>query len=127
MKHFAMLLSASLLAACVTTSDPKAVGPYPGDHRKTVKAHVEQAFFDPYSLRNVAISNPRIGHLFFQQGWIICFQANAKNRMGGYTGLQRTAYLIHNDRVVRTMQRAAFCNQVHLVPWEEMENRGARS
>ena len=43
-------------------------------------------------------------------------QANAKNRMGGYTGLKRTAFLINNNKIVNAMTDAPFCNGLTYYP-----------
>ncbi len=116
-------LLAGVLAACAVKPDPQAIGPYPDDYRGVVKAYVEETFYDPYSMRNVALSNPQQGHVYFEQGWVVCLQANAKNRMGAYTGLKRTALLINRDRVINMMEEAPFCDQVTLSPWPEMEGK----
>lgn len=76
-------------------------------------------FYDPYSIRSVSVSTPIEGHIFFQRGWITCLKANAKNRMGGYTGLQSTAYLIHQGEVINVQENSDLCeeSQVIYYPW----------
>jgi len=113
----------SLLSGCAVTPNPDAIGPYPTDYKQMLKSHVLRTYFDPYSIRSVSVSQPIQGHLFFRQGWIVCLESNAKNRMGGYIGLQRTAYLLNRGNVVQTMEKAPLCNdaQVSYSPWPELE------
>lgn len=112
------------VVGCTVTLDPAKIGPFPNDYKALIKATVMREFFDPYSMRSVSISYPESGYLFFQQGWLVCLEANAKNRMGGYVGLKRTAYLIHEDTVVNQMEGAPLCDKVSYQPWPEMENGG---
>jgi hypothetical protein len=102
------------LTGCVS-ANPEAIGPFPLESEKLVRDQVRQSFFDPYSIRDARISVPEQGHLFFQQGWIVCLEANAKNRMGGYTGLKRTAFLIHNNQIVNTVSDAPLCTSPNLI------------
>jgi len=113
LKTLTVILVCALLGACVTPN-PQAIGPYPTDSEQIVREHVRQAFFDPYSIRDARITPPHEGQIFFQQGWIVCLEANAKNRMGGYTGLKRTAFLINNNRVVNMLADAPLCNSSEL-------------
>jgi hypothetical protein len=110
------------LAGCVTPN-AEQIGPFPNNYKQAVEAYVKESFFDPYSMRDVALSAPQTGHLYFQQGWVVCLQANAKNRMGGYTGMKRTALLINNGKVQQSMPDAPFCQGVSVTPWPEMEGR----
>jgi len=115
-----VMISAAFLSACVTPN-PQAIGPFPTNYRDNVISYVKDAFFDPYSIRDAEISYPQQGHLFFQQGWLTCLRANAKNRLGGYTGRKVVALLINNGRVVQSMSDAPLCNQVSYQGFEELE------
>ena len=125
MKRIILFLAsiAILLQGCAVTPDLRQIGPYPANYKSIIKDYAEKAFFDPYTMRSVSLSSPVEGHLFFQQGWITCLRANAKNRMGGYTGLKSTAILINNGRVVQTMSEAPLCNdpRIQYEPWPEMD------
>jgi hypothetical protein len=102
-KKYCILFSVLGLAACGST-DPQVVGPYPADYRELVREAARQAYFDPYSMRDVRIATPREGRVYFDRGWVVCLQANARNRMGAYTGLQYTAFLIRDGRVVNATE-----------------------
>lgn len=115
-------LIAVALAGCVT-ANPEQIGPFPTNYEQAVETYVKENFFDPYSMRDVSLSVPQQGHLYFQQGWISCLEANAKNRFGAYTGLKRTALLINNGRVVQSMPDAPLCQQVGVSPWSRLEGR----
>jgi len=108
------------MSGCMTVKpDSEAIGPYPSNYKEIVKEYVEKSYFDPYSMKSVAITHPVEGHLYFQQGWIVCLQANAKNKIGGYTGLKRNALLINNYSVTQSMTNAPLCknSQLSYFPW----------
>lgn len=105
--------------------DPKVTGAYPADYKTMIKKHIESKFLDPYSLRNVSISSPVQGITYFQQGWISCVEANAKNRMGGYTGLSKTAFIFRSNTIKAMESNSLYCNKNHLVyeKWIDMESK----
>jgi hypothetical protein len=120
-----LVIATLLLAGCVTP-DRNAIGPYPsGAGIDLVRDYVRQNFFDPYSMQDVSLSQPQHGHIFMSQGWIVCLEANAKNRMGGYTGLSRTAILIRNEKVISAFDKAPLCNDRSLIytPWPDLMQR----
>jgi hypothetical protein len=112
-----------MLFGCSSIADQDAIGPYPSDYQETIKSHVMNSYFDPYTLRSVSVTEPKQGYLTFKQGWLVCLELNAKNRMGAYVGIQRTAYLINRDKVVRVMKEAPLCNDEKLIyiKWPELE------
>lgn len=75
-------------------------GPYPWDYQQVVEKHISETFFDPGSATDLEIYKPAPGwwstaalkmtRRNTQCYWYIAFQANGKNRMGGYVG--RKAY-----------------------------------
>ena len=76
-------------------------------------------------MRDVAISAPIEGNMgIYGYGWIVCVQANSKNRMGGYIGLTNSSYLIKNNTVTVFKENDDFCDGVQFAPWPEMENAG---
>jgi hypothetical protein len=100
-----MVLLATAQSGCVT-SQPQVNEPAPANYREIIARHVRENFIDPYSIRDASIAPPKPGQLSrtdaiaVEQGWIVCFKANAKNRVGGYTGLKTTAYLIRGGSVI---------------------------
>ena len=88
-------LTLAVLAGCASLDQPnESLGPFPDDYKTTVREHVLRSFFDPYSIRDASISEPVWSRKGEPNGWLVCLEANAKNRMGGYTGLSRTAYYV---------------------------------
>jgi len=121
------LAALAMLSGCAATWTQEGAGPYPDNYKEVVAAHIKQTYFDPYSLRDVRISQPTPGVLAMAVGYNVCLQANGKNRMGGYTGLKRTSYLINNQRVIFAINndRRCYDNAPYnvLYPWPEMEGR----
>jgi hypothetical protein len=111
------------IAACAAPPavTPQSAGPVPENYKAILKAHIEKNYFDPYSLRNVAISKPALGKIGSEPGWLVCLQNNAKNRMGGYVGLKKDAYLIRNGGIIGSEDAALVCDTLQLEPWPEME------
>jgi len=127
MKKLIALAAVAMLSSCAATWTQEGAGPYPDNYKEVVAAHIKQTYFDPYSLRDVRISEPTPGVLAMAQGYNVCLQANGKNRMGGYTGLKRTSCLINNQRVIFAINndRRCYDNAPYnvLYPWPEMEGR----
>ena len=123
MRSLSVLVPLFLLTACTVMPNQDEIGPFPSDYRDVVKKHLQRTLFDPYSVRGASISLPSEGHLFFRQGWIVCVELNARNRMGGYVGLQRTAYLINRGTITKTMEKAPLCDGNHLAynRWPDIE------
>jgi len=116
------------LAGCAgmgSVADPNAVGPFPADYRAIVERQIRAEFFDPASLQDVWIAAPFQGRLFFADGWMVCFRANGKNRMGAYTGQQNYGYLIRYGAVIQEGDQAN-CPNVNYTEWTEMEGAGWR-
>lgn len=110
------------LAACAPTVSRENVGPYPANWREQLAAEIRQSFFDPYTLRDVAVSEPSMGHLGQRTGWVVCLRANGKNRMGAYTGVKDTVYLLRDGALtggVTDFNR--YCQTLEMRPWPEME------
>ena len=120
-----MAAVAVFMSGCVAKFNQQQAGLPPMDHKATVAAYIKSSFFDPYSLRDVSISDAERGVLFYQSGYLVCVECNGKNRMGGYIGLQRTSMLIRDDKVVLTANNDRFCYRPELTyhPWPEMEGK----
>jgi hypothetical protein len=114
-----------LLASCVAKPTEANIGPYPNDYKELVKASVISEYYDPHSMRDVGISSPVTGYIYLQTGYVVCFRANAKNRLGAYTGLQQHAYLIVKEQVVMQDTGSLLCDrrEIHWESWPEMEDQ----
>jgi hypothetical protein len=115
-----VLSGCGLIEAAQPPGEPPA-----GNYKALIRDYIENTFFDPYSLRDVAISFPVPGVLNFASGWIVCVEANARNRMGGYIGLEKTTFLIKNEQIKAMVEGASICENAAFAPWPIMENRGA--
>lgn len=105
------LLAAALitsLVGCATrpTADELAnadYGRYPSDFQGTVKRHMQLRLKDPESAR-YEFRNPVVqawsGYGGRNYGYASCVLVNAKNSFGGYTGFQKSYYMVRNDQVV---------------------------
>jgi hypothetical protein len=110
------------IATCAAPPAPQqSAGPAPENYKAILKAHIEKSYFDPYSVRNVAVSKPTLGKIGSEPGWVVCLQSNAKNRMGGYVGLKKDAYLIRNGIIINSETEAPVCEALQLEPWPEIE------
>lgn len=123
-KKVVLLIVALSLCGCSATPDPQKMGPYPSNYRALIKVQMKETFVDPYSLRDVSISTPAGYHYFMEQGWLVCVQANAKNSLGGYTGLETTAYLISKGEIAETFHDQSICDNVAMTSWPEMDGGG---
>jgi hypothetical protein len=106
------------LAGCTTTGTPAE--PPPANYRALVVAEARQKFFDPYSIRDATISEPipGMGNLS-----TVCVRANAKNRLGGYTGQNVTAFVFSGGRIVMSDQELTIlpCISATYGPFPELE------
>jgi hypothetical protein len=101
-------LSAAL-EGCATAPSEANVGPYPAAYREIARDYVRATFLDPYSIRDARIAQPKMGAIIIEgtlrhdPGWTVCVRANAKNRMGAYTGIKDTVLLMRDGRVVASL------------------------
>ena len=124
-KKVGLLIVALSLCGCGSvTPTVQQIGPYPDNYRSVVKAYMKQTFVDPASIRDVSISAPVAASADFDQGWRVCVQANAKNRLGGYTGLETTAYFFRNGVIAVVYDGQGLCDNVAMTPWPEMTGGG---
>lgn len=79
-------------------------------------------FVDPYSIRDAEISN--VVRLNDQGLEAVCVKANAKNRMGGYTGRTATSVRLLKGKPMSTLENAPACAmpQMRYRPFPELEN-----
>lgn len=123
-------LAAVFLSGCQTAQTP-ATGPaasadvaaLPADYRQQILARAKAEFFDPYSIRDAGISQPIGGTSLMGSTSTICVRANAKNRMGAYTGLRTTAYIFRRGQITLSDQQYASiaCGSAAYEPFPELE------
>lgn len=89
--------AAVAVAGCQTI--PREPGPPPpANYRALIAADMRAKFYDPWSVRDVSITEPYVDPRF--PGWLVCIRANSKNQLGGYTGQQPVAYLLRDGKVI---------------------------
>jgi hypothetical protein len=93
-------------------------------YKEKIKKQIHRAFHDPYSLRDVAISDI----VAFRDMTFLCLEANAKNRMGAYVGLRRVLFVVEKDDIVGPItdeNATSICSSmmIHYSPWPEMEGK----
>jgi len=82
-------------------------GQYPENLEQIIKDHLKISLFDPYSVRDFEIKKPKQSwyrHAGFRQPVIYGYETrvylNAKNRMGGYTGLKKHFVFVRNGQII---------------------------
>ena len=95
--------------------------------KRIVEEYISKTFKDPNSVKDLRIKKPIQAHSADAFGnprdvrWEICFEANAKNSYGGYTGLQTSVIPIRNGRIIpehreyQAYTRTAFCEEADWV------------
>lgn len=81
---------------------------------------------DPYSIRDARISQPYtcaggLAHIADIPNACVCVEANARNSLGGYTGLTRNEVLFNGSRIVdvlKARESTYSCGQ--MVPFPEL-------
>ena len=111
LKLVVMIFVISSLAACVARPTQQQIesadyGTYPQDYEDIIKTYMGNVLFDPYSAIYSNWSGPSKGYSgdrFTQvaYGYRVCVDINAKNRMGGYVGVQKHYFLIHNRQIIQ--------------------------
>ncbi|SHF05556.1 hypothetical protein SAMN02745157_1531 [Kaistia soli DSM 19436] len=113
------------ISGCVTEQQKASIygmqRPLSAAERAAVLNYVKTDFFDPYSMRDVSISNALSGSDPAKN--LICLRANAKNRMGAYTGLRTTAILLNGSIVQNSSTDDPACTDARLQygPFPELE------
>lgn len=94
MRHKTTLAAIAFCTSGCVGTDPAAIKAtmdrdLPSDYKVQILKSARKDFFDPYSIRSAGISAPKI----FINSVVVCVEANAKNKLGGYTGLKPTSYV----------------------------------
>lgn len=112
--HVAMgvLAAAGLaLGGCVSLDNNVSINdagpaPDPVKYRLVVRDYLRTTLIDPYSVRDAQIGKPSPGQIHIEgtlrheAGWVVCVRANAKNRMGGYTGQRETIVVLRGNTAI---------------------------
>lgn len=96
------------MAGCATIPTGQIIEPAgPAPTRLQAEAVVLSALMqslrDPESLRQFSIyGEPQVANgttagRNIEQGWLVCFEYNAKNGYGGYAGLTRDGYILRQS------------------------------
>lgn len=103
-------------------------GTLTGEHRNTVATNIRERLVDPYSVRSAKLGtlteNSDTSGKADAALFIACAEFNSKNRMGGYTGTSRLAYVLREDgslfKAVPEYQTDAVCANVAGEPFPEL-------
>ena len=86
-------------------ADAALYGPYPANYKEIVMKWLNEQLVDAASARIDWTSEPKLAdlgkngeHLY---GYLVTFNANARNRFGTYTGKQQHGVLIKNGEVIK--------------------------
>ena len=105
-----------LMAGCVSMPTPEEIAkldygdPITIDYEAAIKNHFKRILFDPYSAqydfqspRQHWLKEPPLfgGRLY--AGYMVFVGVNAKNRMGGYVGMQDYGFIFKNDTIIRVL------------------------
>ena len=120
MRKLLIIALVAAIAGCATTApDSESIGPKPVNYENDIRSQIKTTFFDPYSLRDVSISEPMATGTVFDgatpfphSGWLVCMRANGKNRMGAYTGLQTTVFLFKDGSLDLTLSGPEYSGQI---------------
>ncbi|PZP71787.1 hypothetical protein [Methylorubrum populi] len=79
----------SILALLLLTSAASAA-PVSRQDKAVILDWARSFMVDPYSLRSTGISDPQV---ISTGARVVCVEYNAKNQVGGYTGIDRKAFV----------------------------------
>jgi hypothetical protein len=105
LKKASLLIALATNISCTKNLTLDQVGTKPNTEQTIafVEEYITQAFYDPSSIKGLKIKEPVYGKIFVgnyfpmpQKGWVICFQASAKNLMGSYTGIKKFSIGVQN-------------------------------
>lgn len=117
-RKIVVLVCLLMLANCATVADDysaviAASQPPSPSIRSQIVRDARDYLVDPYSVRDAEISNVAT---FSDGSQGVCVKANARNRMGGYSGRQTLAITIHNGVLSGNIPNHPLCQRPD-VPW----------
>lgn len=113
MKKLILVVAASAaLSSCQTQAELQTAlieaKPAPASVKSAIVKDARDYLVDPYSVRDAEISYMQFNkHSGLH--WV-CVKANAKNRMGGYTGRQAVEVWVRNGQLVGNLPNSPACN-----------------
>ena len=116
-KNLLMLAFVGLaLSGCQTQAELQTAmveaKPAPASVKSAIVSDARDYLVDPYSVRDAEISYMQFNkHSGLH--WV-CVKANAKNRMGGYTGRQAVEVWVRNGRLAGNLPNSPACNNPSL-------------
>lgn len=125
---FLAALAAACVGGCANSGSPTGganamAEDFPVYYREMIIAKAKESFVDPYSIRDASISTPIPGNSVMGQVLTVCVRANAKNRMGGYTGLKATSFVFRGGQITAIDNEYAdiSCASAIYSPFPEIE------
>ncbi|MBL0937164.1 MAG: hypothetical protein IBJ07_20690 [Rhizobiaceae bacterium] len=112
MKLAVIATLALVLAGCQSSAELQSsidqAAPAPASVKAAIVRDTRDFLVDPYSIRDAEISYMQLNA---QSGlhWV-CVKANAKNRMGGYTGRQAIEVWVRNGQLAGNLPNSPACN-----------------
>jgi hypothetical protein len=120
-----IVAAAIALAGCQTSEELQTAvqqaAPAPAPIKAQIVSFARDYLVDPYSVRDAEISYMQFNkHSGLH--WI-CVKANAKNRMGGYTGRQAVEVWVRNGVVTGNLPNSPACanSAMQWQPFPELE------
>ena len=128
LRVIAVLAAGLAVGGCQTAGGGNAPAQtLPPDYKAQIVAGAKEAFVDPYSIRDARIAAPKPGISFVGEIIHVCVRANAKNRMGGYTGQKDSVFNFRDGKLIQALdEKAAQYNCFNAVyePFPELEAGG---
>ena len=127
-KPMLVISVAAFLAGCqgngVSLDQSKAATqPFPSNYKQIIAQELRSRLFDPYSVRDAGITAPKwgvVGPIYGEQHFV-CVRFNAKNRLGGYVGVEHWTYAWNNgEKIAR--RTYIVCPDMNYLPFPELGN-----
>ena len=93
----------------------------PADYKQLVVNHMRQTLKDPYSMRDVQISAPRLHQAVVGTLWSVCVLGNGKNSYGAYIGMKPMFIVFGDSKVSMSDEEYAVmtCSEAKYEPFVE--------
>lgn len=94
------------------TDEEKYYGNPPENYEQTIRSHLNEVLFDPYSIKELSFNEPLkkvldkplfAGLKTGQIIWGVSVSYNAKNRYGAYTGKKTHIYFFRGNDIIHTL------------------------